>query len=697
MDVYLCECGPIIKEAVDLEALAQRLAGLAEVGDIRLYSPAELPASEGGDEDEIELKSVGSLVQDAVVLQGAVAKHGSADSVARTKLYATLCSEEGQAWLTEQLRLRPDHRVVIAACSPREHESTFRRVCEKATVNPYLMTMANVREQCAWVTPDRQQATDKAEVVVRGAIARVTTQEPLETRAIDANSDALVVGSGPAGLTAARLMADAGRQVYLVERSPAVGGAAVRLAEVFPHMECASCVLEPLVDDVLHHPNIKTFSHSDVEQVVGSFGNFTVAVRQHARHVDASGCFGCGACHAVCPVQVPNAFEADLKNRNAIYIPYAGALPNVSLIDEDSCLHFQGDDCHLCVEACPFGNIDLTATDRVEEISVGAVVLATGAVPEIDPAEGSAFQLPQVFATEAFERLLNPSGPTSGALQLRDGRVPRRIAFVHCADPRGEGPELRCSEICCMSMLKYAHLVHQRLPETEVLFAQWDRCTGGKGYREFAVKVRDEANIRELRLTDEDRLEIAGAPDVSAPVKLRIIREDWARETEVDMAVLAPPLTGAATVRALGAELRLDFDSSGFLVEEHDRLRPFATRVEGVLVAGSAQGPKDVQEATAHGAAAAGAMLSALVPGRQLIVDPARAQVDEESCGGCSLCVGVCPYKAIHFSASDRVAEINDLLCRGCGVCAAECPSSAITARHFADAQIFAEIEALAG
>lgn len=473
-----------------------------------------------------------------------------------------------------------------------------------------------------------------------------------------------------------------------------------RLSDVYPDFECASCMIEPLVDDVLHHERIRVLPLSEVEQVLGYLGNFTVRIRQRARHVDPDGCFGCQSCREVCPVSVPNRYECGLAERQAIYIPFAGALPNVSVIDEASCLHFKDGSCDACVAACPFGNIRLDEQDELHEVKVGTIVMATGAELQISVAPESAHTHPAVYSTMAIERLLNQSGCTGGEVRLRDGRTPESIALVHCADANGDAPVDPCSKTCCMTMLKFGRLLREKLPEAQLFSVVWERCVGGKGFRELARAIAREHDIEELQMNADGRLEILPRPGAEtgmepSRVRLRMTQNEWTRERDVDMVITAPPLAGAATAAPLAREMRLALDEHGFFRGVHDRLRSFASRVDGILIAGSAQGPKDVEETAAHGAAAAGAALSLVVPGRKLHVDPARAQVSSTLCGGCHTCLSVCPYQAITFDQQMGVAEVNDLLCRGCGVCVASCPSSAIVARHFTDQQITAEIVAL--
>lgn len=635
--LFLCECGPIIRDAVDLDSIEAVLSKESEGLKVRRHS--------------------------------------------------TLCSEEGRRWLEAELGEAKDDPAVLAACSPREHATTFQDVCQKAGYNYYLLSRANIREQCGWVTADRRAATVKAEALIRAAVARCRRQIPLACRQIECVTDVLVLGTGVAGLSAARVLAQAGRRVFLVEWAPCVGGKVMAFGEVFPDLECASCMLEPLVDEVLHHPDIELFTYGELEAVSGYFGNFTATIRRKARHIDPQGCYGCGTCHTVCPVEVPNRFDDGTSKRKAVYIPYVGALPSVSVVDEKACLHFQGGGCDACVAACPFGNIDLDETDELMERRVGAIIIATGAEPvDLEPFEGA------VVTASTLESLLNVSGPTSGMLTFPSARPPASIGIIHCVGPDLKAPSERCSEICCAALEKYERQIRKVLPECDITVFSFDRCH------------RDEKDLAAGGQTDRRRVFRLGTkPLVVTPggidgmVRVSFTWQGRPRVEEVEMAVVAPPLNGGAGTMRAASLLRLPLDERGFVAPDHKRLRPFASRVEGVFVAGGASGPKDIREAATQGAAAAGSALAQLVPGRMLTIEPLFSRVDQKLCGGCRLCQLVCPYNAISFDETSRVSVINDLICRGCGCCAAACPSSAIIAQQFTDDQLMAEIEVYAG
>jgi heterodisulfide reductase subunit A len=616
------------------------------------------------------------------------------DQVAFACSHRLPCSSDGKREVAETIKAHQLSHVVVAGCSPRDHEATFMEVCREAGLNPHLFQMVNIREHCAWVISDGREATLKAKSLVRAGVRRVALHESLEDKEIDCVSDVMVVGAGPAGLEAALALAHKGRQVTLVEKSPAIGGHAVRYEDLFPAMDCAACMLEPKMEEVLHRHNITLMTCAEVEDVVGFFGNFAVKVRRHARRVDPAACLWCEECSKACPVSVPNEFHQGLAPRKAIYLPYPGALPNLATIDYDHCLRSRGEDCHACRDVCPFAAINYDESDEVTEVRVGSVVLAIGfdlfdcrQLPHLGYG-----RLPEVYNNLEFERLLSVTGPSEGKLVMKNGQAPRSIAFVHCVGSRTPGLAPYCSGLCCMDAFKFSHLARKKAgPDIRCFDIYRDLVAAGKGYHGL-LDEQVAAGTEFIRTPDPNQVVVEAA---DGGCRLTIPQGEASPTLTVDMVVLAAAVRPSAGAAKLAQLFGVNLDADGFFAEEHGRLAPVSTTVGGVFIAGCAQGPKDVQASVAQADAAAGKILGTLLLGEKLPLLAITAHADAELCGGCKTCLALCPYKAIHYVEAERRAEVNQALCKGCGTCAAACPSQAMQSRQFTREQLFAEIEGL--
>ena len=613
----------------------------------------------------------------------------SMPGVVFAKPHNLLCSTAGREYIVKELENSDVDAVVVAACSPKAHEKTFMAALEKAGVNPYMLQMANIREQCAWITDDPAEATDKAEAYVRAAISRVALHEELEKREISVNPDILIVGAGVAGIEAAQTFSRAGRKVYLVERDPCIGGLVARFEEVYPSMECAPCMVAAMLQDVLQDDNIEVMTHSEISSVKGFLGNFEIEITRKARSVDEDACLGCNECIEVCPESTINEFDEGLSERKAIYVPYAGALPNVPVIDREICLRHNGEDCSLCEESCPMGAIRYEQGDRVRSVEVGGIVLATGGTL-FDPARIEKLhfdEIHEVYTSMQLERIIAGNGPTDGKIVRRDGSEPKSVALLHCVGSRK--PELAdyCSGICCLYNLKFARNLKERLPEAEVLNFYTDLCLPGKESQKFADETLENTTLIEIQ--GDVELE-----ESDSGVKIKYTTSDGsAKSRAVDMVVLAPAIVPAEGTAELAEMFDVDLDDRGFFAEDHRLINPFSSSVEGIQLAGMAQGPKGVEASIAQAAGASGRLLSALVPGRLLATESRTTIILEEVCGGCKSCVALCPYSAIDYDPEEEISRVNEVLCKGCGTCVSACPSGAARAKHFTKEQIFAEIE----
>jgi heterodisulfide reductase subunit A len=605
-----------------------------------------------------------------------------------------ICSEDGRLLFEESLKAEQPDRVVVAACSPRDHEATFRRCMTNADLNPYLMQMVNIREQIAWVTEDPAIATEKAIGAIRAAVCRVQLQQPLEKKQLEVCPDALVVGAGPAGMKAALALAEGGRTVVLVERTPFIGGLPVRFDELFPALECAPCMLEPLMGELLHgdHPGqIELMTMAELVEVTGFYGNFIAKIRQRPRHVSLHECIGCGECIAACPAVTRNQFNSNASERKAIDFAFAGVLPNAPFLLEDVCIRSTGEECRACKDACPMGEdvVNLEETETVVERRIGAIILATGAeLYDASRVTGMGLGiLPDVYDALQFERMLSSTGPTSGEILTADGSAPKAVAIIHCTGSLDEGHKPYCSGICCQYAFKFNHLISVRLPGTIITHYHRELVVPGKEAYTLFNHALKNGNSRLKRYDSIADLEITG--DDGGRLKVRAKGEDQI----VDMVILCPAVIPAEGAGELSVMLDVSRDSFGFFRELHGRMDAVQSTIKGVYLAGACQEPMDIRTAMLEGMASAGYTLAGLQPGRTIEIEPITAEVDETRCAGCRLCLSVCPYRAISFDQEHNASKVNAVLCHGCGTCVAACPAGAITGHHFTDAQIMAEME----
>ncbi len=620
---------------------------------------------------------------------------GGLDTVVVSRDYKFMCSSLGQELIEKDIKELGVDRVVVASCSPHMHEPTFRNACERAGVNPYMFEMANIREHCSWVHTDKDEATRKAKSLVAAAVGRVTLHQPLSEKRAPVNKNTLIVGGGVGGITAALEIANAGYHVYLVEREPSLGGHMAQLDKTFPTLDCSACILTPRMFDAGNHPNITLLSYSEVEKVSGYIGNFKARIRKKARYVNEGLCTGCGVCTEKCPKQlVDEVFEAGLGYRKVIYRPFPQAVPKYPVIDRENCTFFQKGTCKACQKFCPTGAIDFNQQDTFLDIEIGNIILATGydlfdarRIPQYGYA-----RFPNVFTSLEFERMTNAAGPTEGKVVLRDGvTTPKTVGIVHCVGSRDEHYHEYCSKVCCMYSLKFAHMVHEKA-HAQVYNFYIDMRTPGKGYEEFYHRLLDERNHfirgRVAAISEATRY---GEPEgkLSVQVEDTLIGEQ--RRIPVDMVILSAGLQPRHDAQDVGRKFGISCSREGWFIEKHPKLDPIATMTDGVFIAGCAQGPRDIPETVAQGAAAAARVLSIIDKG-EVMVEAATAIVNEMTCTGCQQCVTTCPYTAIEYLADKQKASVIEALCKGCGTCTAACPSKSISLRHFNDGQLLAEM-----
>ena len=623
--------------------------------------------------------------------------------------YQYMCSQAGQDLIKNAVREHKLTGLVVCSCSPRMHEATFRKTAAAAGINPYMVEIANIREQCSWVHKDIPTGTEKAIILGKAAVAKVNLNAPLTPGETPVTKRALVIGGGIAGIQTALDIADAGFPVDIVEKKPTIGGKMAQLDKTFPTLDCAACILTPKMVDAGQNEKIRIFSYSEVEDVKGFVGNFDVTIRRKARYVKEELCTGCGLCTEKCPKKnVPNEFNMGMDNRHAIYIPFAQAVPKVATIDPDYCTMLQTGKCGLCSKICAAGAIDYKAKDELVSEKYGAIVVATGYdVISMDKFDEYAYSKSKdVITSLELERLMNAAGPTGGTLlRPSDREHPHTIVFVQCVGSRcaacAEKGKEYCSKICCMYTAKHAMLIRDKYPDTDVYVFYIDVRTPGKNFDEFYRRAVEEYGVHYIKgtvgkVTPMGKKLHVQASDLLADEQLHI---------DADLVVLAAAIEPDKTARGLATKLTASMDTNDFFTEAHPKLRPVESPTAGVFLSGVCQGPKDIPETVSQAGAAAAKVIGLLAKDK-LLGNPCVAHSDENMCNGCSSCEKVCPYGAISYVDKEfrmpdrttrirRVAQVNAAVCQGCGACTVTCPSGAMDLNGFSNKQIMAEVDAI--
>ncbi|MDI6780791.1 MAG: CoB--CoM heterodisulfide reductase iron-sulfur subunit A family protein [bacterium] len=614
--------------------------------------------------------------------------------------YKYMCSDPGQNLIINTIKEQGLDRVVVGSCSPRMHENTFRASVERAGLNPYMLEIANIREHVSWVHSDNKDAaTDKAIKLVELAVAKVRRNEPLQKMYADIEKKALVIGGGIAGIQAALDIAANGYKVMLVEKEPSIGGRMSQLDKTFPTMDCSACILTPKMVAVAQNKNITLQTYAEVTEVNGYVGNFEVNIKKRARLVNMAKCIGCGVCTEKCPSKKTlSEFNANIATRKAIYTPFPQAVPNIPVIDKDSCLYFATGKCKVCEKVCPAEAIDYTQEDEIITERFGAIVVATG----YDLYDHSCYgeygygEIPDVITGLQLERMINSGGPTGGHVKRpSDGKEPETVVFIQCVGSRDDAKgKPYCSRVCCMYTAKQALLLKEHYPNSQSFVFYMDIRAAGKGYEEFVQRVQTEYGVVYLRgrvsriYEKKDHLLVKGVDTLSGKQI----------EIKADMVVLATGLEPKKEAQNLAQLLHIGYDQNGFYTELHPKLAPVETQIAGVYLAGCCQSPKDIPDTVAQASATA-TKVGALLSQESLEIEPMISEVNPLLCSGCKMCYSACPYSAIEMEDKEirrgevkNVAKVLTSVCKGCGVCVAGCYCKAIDLKGWTDRQLMEEI-----
>jgi heterodisulfide reductase subunit A len=604
------------------------------------------------------------------------------------------CADPGQEEIRKGIKEHRLNRVVVAACSPRMHEPTFRRTVSDVGLNPFLFEMANIREFSSWCHPSTpKEATEKAKDLIKMAVAKARLLMPLQTIEVPVINQALVIGGGIAGINAALDLAEMGFKVYLLEKSESIGGHMAQLDKTFPTLDCSICIEGPKMVDVGRHPNIEIISFADLLSVSGFIGNFRVKIRKNPRYVVAENCTGCGECKDACPIEYPNEWDMNLGVRKAISVPFDQAVPLVYTINRDYCI-----ECFKCVDACGERQaINFEQQPEEIELEVGAIIVATGYdiyLPYDNPLYGYG-KYQNVITSLEFERLILAAGPTGGkVVRASDGKKPHSVAFIQCVGSRDTNKYPYCSNFCCMYTLKHAVQLKEKYKEDiEVYVFYMDMRTNFKGFEEFYQRAR-ELGVNFIRGRVSRVLEIPETKNLIVHAEDLTLGQPI--EVEAEMVVLATAAIPKKGSEEIARILNLTRGADGFFMESHPKLKPLDAPTDGVFLAGSCQAPKDIPYSVSQGSGAA-ARAATVLSKPKWKIEPIVAVVDPSKCRNvsvkCGICAERCPYGAIK-AEEKKPAEVITAMCHGCGTCVAECPADAITQMHFTDAQIMAQIRA---
>lgn len=637
--VFLCKCGKNIDGTVDIDQLAE----------------------------EIEKISSVKLVQ----------------------VNRYTCSEPGQVEIETAIKEQGIEKVVVAACSPRLHGPTWKKLLSRCGVNPSLVEVANIREQCSWVhLSEKKEATIKAKEIIEMAIAKAELLEAIDDIVVPINQRVLIIGGGVAGIQAALDLAD-NYEVILVEKAPTIGGKMALIDKTFPTMDCSICILGPKMADVGNHDNINLITNAEVSKISGYIGNFEVEITKHPRYVDEDLCTACGDCVSICPENVIDEYSGNLGWRKAIYIPYPQAVPASYIIDEKNCLGLSPLACGKCVSECEKEAINYESSEKIYNYEVGTIIIAVG-FEIFDASKITEYgwgHYSNVITTFEFERLINAAGPTNGELvRPSDLKKPKKIAFINCVGSRDDRFNPYCSNFCCMESIKDSLLIKEHWPEVEVVIFFIDIRAFGKGFEELYRRSREERVLYirgrpgQIKEEPENNNLILSVENINTGT---ILIEEF------DLVVLS--------VGAVGSSETIPFpvakDSEGFYIEAHPKLRPVDTPTDGIFIAGGAESPKDIRECVTQASAAAGRCATLISKG-EFHVEPLYAYVDVEKCTSCGICASRCPYNAVSVDQEKKSpAHIIPILCKGCGTCAADCPTNAITMTNFTDTMILRQID----
>jgi len=635
--VYICHCGGNISDYVDVEKVRQSVEG-----------------------------------EDIVF-------------IAKTTMFA--CSDTNQRDMVDDIKANNLDGVIVASCSPKLHQLTFRNVSIRADLNKYTYVHANIREQASWAHSDNKMgATEKAIHLVKAAIAKARYADALETNKIKAKKAVAVIGAGVAGMKAAISLAEKDTEVILIEKEPFVGGRVAQWDSLSTTTETGKNMVKRLYSELTKHDNITILTNSEVIENKGSVGNISLKVKRTPRFIKASACHPDDLKRAieVCPVEVPDEFNFRLSNRKAIYKNYPSEYPQIPVIDVKNCTR-----CGECEKVCKA--IDFTEKEEVLDVEVGSVLMATGFdsyTPEYG--EFGYATSDNVITLPQFKRMID----TQFDKLTYNGKQIKNIAYIYCVGSRQtDGENTYCSRNCCTSTIHAAVTAKQK-------FADINNYHFNRGLRTYGkqeILYADSLRSGDIYLQSyEDGLPTVITEGKKTIVKINdILTNGREIEVEADLVVLVTGMVPRAD-NTIGSLFKIPKGRDKFYNEVHMKLRPVETVIDGITIAGACQGPKNIAESVNSALSAATKSYSILSKG-ELETDPLVATIDPEKCTWCGACEAACPFDAILKVEKDgkTIAEINNTVCKGCGMCAPVCDPDAVNLIACSSKEIMSMIDAL--
>lgn len=619
------------------------------------------------------------------------------------KFHNNLCSKEGKQFLKElHIENHPD-AIVFGACTPKTAGYLFEDLVKDITISPFQVVGANLREHVEWVTSDPMNATQKAKALTLAAYNKANHTSAVEKITIPMSKNAVIIGAGPAGIQAAQDLAERGINVNLIDRNAYIGGNATKLSIFFPSDDCAACLPTVGLKGVHQsnvrrcfyrsafdlHPNINLYLRSEVQDLSGDLGNYSVSVNRKPTYVDMMKCINCHLCAKACPVEKPDEHNLGLTKRKAIYLPNITAYTTKYVVNRDEC----PEGCTECVKVCPVNAINLDEQEKIETINAGGIILATG-FKEYNPSLVKEYRYGEsgfenVLTQTELARFIDITGPTSGLVKKKNGDSVSSIVMIACAGSRSQKYNIWCSNICCMITLKHSIAIKERQPEIDITMCYIDIRAVGPKHEEYYTRAR-ELGVKFIR----------GRPaEVESDGQyLRVHAEDSQAdklvELKTDLVVLSMAMVPNG-IQELAGKLNVDVDKTGYFKELYSKLRTTETKQAGIFVAGSAIAPADIPT-TVTRAAHAASQLTTLLEKESVQKRFPTAKIIDEKCNQCEICVGACPFGAITVTASANpgiTIEINPISCMGCGQCASSCPTAAISINYYQEEQVMDQVK----